>query len=48
MAGRTDGWAFCKNDDTTRALAADYVNDIYSKLEGIQEINNLINEKYNV
>ncbi len=48
MVGRTDGWAFHKNDDTTRALVAGYADDIYLKLEDIQETTNLIYEKCNV
>ncbi len=48
MADRTDGWSFLKNDDKIRALATDYANNIYSKLEDIQETTNRIDEKCNI
>ena len=39
--GRTDGWAFQRSDGT-RAKAAEYTEDIYQRLEHIQETTSLI------
>ena len=48
MEGWTSGWAFRKNDGTTRALAILYAEDIETKLEHIQETTNLTDSLYNV
>jgi hypothetical protein len=44
LSGRTDGWAFRKDDGKTRATAADYADNIYSKLEHLQDTTNLIDD----
>jgi hypothetical protein len=41
------GWAFTKPDGT-RALAADYKNNLFTKLEEIQQTTNLIDPACNV
>jgi hypothetical protein len=39
--GRTDGWAFQRSDGT-RAKAAEYMEDIYQRLEHIQDSTSMI------
>ena len=46
-AGKVSGWAFVR-PDRTRALVADYKNNIFSKLEEIQQTTNLIDPACNV
>lgn len=48
LAGRTDGWLFRKADGKTRAIAADYADNIYSKLEHLQETTSLIDDRCDV
>mmetsp|Transcript_12603 Transcript_12603/g.21354 ORF Transcript_12603/g.21354 Transcript_12603/m.21354 type:complete len:444 (+) Transcript_12603:3911-5242(+) len=45
--GITEGWAFQRSDGS-RAKASDYRNNIFSKLEDIQQRTNLIDEDVNV
>jgi hypothetical protein len=42
MAGRTDGWMFRKRDGIERAVAGDYAENIYRKLEHLQLTTSLI------
>jgi hypothetical protein len=42
LIGRTEGWMFRKNNGVDRALAGDYAENIYSKLELIQNETSLI------
>lgn len=42
MAHRKDGWAFRSPDGINRAKAMDYADDIFTKLEWLQENTNLI------
>jgi hypothetical protein len=46
-AGKVSGWAFMRPDGT-RALAADYKDNIFSKLEELQQTTNLIDPACNV
>ena len=46
--GIKEGWAFRKADGITRAVAADYREDIFSKLEHIQRHTSLIEPSCNV
>jgi hypothetical protein len=48
LIGRVDGWMFRKADGVERALASDYVENIYSKLEHIQQNTSLINSDCDV
>ena len=45
--GHVDGWAF-RRSDGTRAKASDYRNNIFRKLEVIQETSSLIDPECNV
>jgi hypothetical protein len=47
LEGKVSGWAFTKPDGT-RALAADYKNNLFTKLEEIQQTTNLIDPACNV
>lgn len=47
MEGHCDGWAF-KRRDGTRAKASDYMEDIYKRLEYIQETTSLIDKDCDV
>lgn len=47
MEGHCDGWAF-KRRDGTRAKASDYIEDIYKRLEYIQETTSLIDKDCDV
>jgi len=42
---RTTGWAFRKEDNTTRATASDYAEEIYGKLEHLQNTTCLIDAR---
>lgn len=48
MEGLTEGWAFRKPDGVTRAVAADYKNNIFGKLKEIQASTNLIDPLCNI
>ena len=42
LVGRVDGWLFRKSDGVGRALASDYAENIYAKLEKLQTTTTLI------
>jgi hypothetical protein len=42
MVDRVDGWLFRKTNGVDRATASDYTNNIYSKLETLQNTTALI------
>jgi hypothetical protein len=44
LAGRIDGWMFRKPNGIDRALAGDYAENIYSKLEVLQDTTSLIDK----
>ena len=48
MVGRTDGWFFRKSNGVDRALAGDYAENIFSKLELLQASTNLIDRDCDV
>ena len=48
IANRVDGWAFRKPDGHTRAKAADYADNLFKKLEHIQDTTNLIDQRCEV
>ena len=47
LEGRTSGWAF-QREDGSRAFASDYADDIYTKLERLQDETNLIEDDCDV
>ncbi len=48
MIGRVDGWAFRKDDGKRRAHAGDYADNIFLKLEHLQDTTNLIDSLCNI
>ncbi|KAL3768358.1 hypothetical protein ACHAWO_006761 [Cyclotella atomus] len=48
LVGRIDGWMFRKRDGVQRALAGDYAENIYRKLEYLRQTTNLINPGCNI